>query len=90
MQMTIPSMALTNNSRSKQQKPSISSEHENPISKKTLKKSTVRHNYRSVLELGAALIDRPFGMTLQPLEAMGSVLMKMNTSEQHWVRHDEQ
>ena len=95
MQMKIPSIAFTNNSQSKKQNssqttPSIFSEHDNPIPNKTLKRSAVRHNYKSVLELGAALIDRPFGMALQPLGTLGPVLMKINTCEQHWIRHDKQ
>ena len=40
------------------------------------------------LQLGAALIDRPFGVALQPLNGMRPVLMRMQINEQHWIRKD--
>jgi hypothetical protein len=41
------------------------------------------------LQLGAALIDRPFGTALQPLNGMGPVVMRMQINEQHWIRKDD-
>ena len=41
------------------------------------------------LQLGAALIDRPFGVALQPLNGMGPVLMRMQINEEHWIRKDD-
>ena len=41
------------------------------------------------LQLGAALIDRPFGMALQPLKGMGPTVMRMQINEQHWIRKDD-
>lgn len=40
------------------------------------------------LQLGAALIDRPFGDALQPQNGMGTVLMRMQINEQHWIRKE--
>ena len=87
MQITSHSIALTNNSRASPSKPH---RHENPILDESLKKKKVHHHYKSILQLGATLTDRPFSMAMQPLDAMGPTLMKVNTSEEHWIRQDEQ
>lgn len=87
MPIVSPSSALTNNSR----KPRSNRRRQaKPIRKKSLKKKKVHHHYKGILQLGAALTDRPFSIAMQPLDAMGPILMKINTSEEHWIRPEEQ
>jgi len=91
--MISPSIAMTNKYQSGNRKKSpmsfsqtpslLSFKDGNSISNENFQKLESHHDYRNFLQRGAALIDRPFGARLQPLNAMGAVLMKLNTCEQH-------
>jgi hypothetical protein len=91
--MISPSIAMTNNYQPENhKKPSM------PLSQTpsllsfedgNFQKTESHHDYTNFLQHGAALIDRPFGAGLQPLDAMEPVLMKLNICEQHWIKFPE-
>ncbi|CAF0806555.1 unnamed protein product [Rotaria sordida] len=68
----------------------ISWKNENFISDESFQDTKHHHDYSECLRLGSLLIDRPLGIAMQPLDAMGPVLMKFNMCEQHWIRPDDQ
>ncbi|CAF2484212.1 unnamed protein product [Rotaria sp. Silwood2] len=63
--------------------------NENFISDEFLQDTKHHHDYSECLRLGSVLIDRPLGIAMQPLDAMGPVLMKFSMCEQHWIRPDD-
>ena len=68
----------------------VSLKQENPAFDDFSEGIQYHHDDVDFLELGSRLIDRPLSMALQPLDIMGSVLMKFNMCEQHWIRRNDQ
>jgi hypothetical protein len=88
MKLELPlSIAMTNNYQSESNEiSSISVDNGNSIFNENFYKNESHYDFTNFLQHAATLMDRPFSSGLQPLDAMGPNLMKMNTCEQHWIK----